>query len=123
MKGKEIFRQAQNYAFSYMDNVNERSVFPTDEALAGLKNFVEELPTSTGDSAEIVELLHRYGSPATVAQAGGRFFGFVDGGVIPAGLAERSAWPSRKHRCRFCHRIFYCHPLRTCRRAVSNFCQ
>lgn len=89
MKGKEIFRQAQNYAFSYMDNVNERSVFPTDEALGGLKNFVEELPASTGDPAEIVELLHRYGSPATVAQTGGRFFGFVDGGVIPAGLAAR----------------------------------
>jgi glutamate/tyrosine decarboxylase-like PLP-dependent enzyme len=37
----------------------------------------------------------RYGSPATVANSGGRYFGFVNGGCVPAALAAAwlvSAW-------------------------------
>jgi glutamate/tyrosine decarboxylase-like PLP-dependent enzyme len=37
-----------------------------------------------------LELLDRVGSPATVATAGGRFFGFVLGGALPASVA--AAW-------------------------------
>jgi glutamate/tyrosine decarboxylase-like PLP-dependent enzyme len=40
-------------------------------------------------AAEILKLLDDYGSPATVAQAGGRYFGFVCGSSIPAALAAR----------------------------------
>jgi glutamate/tyrosine decarboxylase-like PLP-dependent enzyme len=39
--------------------------------------------------------LHEYGSPATVAKNNGRFFGFVNGGCLPAALAASwmvSAW-------------------------------
>jgi glutamate/tyrosine decarboxylase-like PLP-dependent enzyme len=39
--------------------------------------------------------LHEYGSPATVAKTAGRFFGFVNGGCLPAALAASwlvSAW-------------------------------
>ena len=89
MEQKDIFRQAQKYAFDYADNVLERSVFPTPDAIADLDKFVEELPESSGNAAEMLEQLNKYGTPASVAQTGGRYFGFVNGGVIPASLAAR----------------------------------
>jgi aromatic-L-amino-acid decarboxylase len=42
-----------------------------------------------------VEWLDRLGSPATVTTSGGRFFGFVNGGALPASVAASwmvSAW-------------------------------
>lgn len=89
MEQKDIFRQAQKYAFDYADNVLERNVYPMPDAIADLDKFLEELPESTGNAAEVLEQLNQYGSPASVAQTGGRYFGFVNGGVIPASLAAR----------------------------------
>ena len=54
-----------------------------------LERFDEDLPDAGSDAADIVRMLSDYGSPATVSQIGGRYFGFVNGGVVPAGLAAR----------------------------------
>jgi glutamate/tyrosine decarboxylase-like PLP-dependent enzyme len=89
MKDKEIFEQAQGYAFDYADQTQERNVFPTDEAIKNLEAFVEDMPEVTGDASDILAHLHKYGSPATVSQIGGRYFGFVNGGVLPVSLAAR----------------------------------
>lgn len=89
MKEKEIFKQAQKHAFDYADTIVERTVYPTSEAIADLDRFDEELPETTGNAVEVLELLNQYGTPASVAQTGGRYFGFVNGGVIPASLAVR----------------------------------
>jgi len=89
MEIKEIFKQVQTYAFDYADKVCERNVFPTDDAITDLNKFAEALPQSTGEASEILSFLNQYGAPATVAQTGGRYFGFVDGGVIPTSLAAR----------------------------------
>jgi glutamate/tyrosine decarboxylase-like PLP-dependent enzyme len=46
-------------------------------------------------AAEVLEELDAIGSPATVASAGGRYFGFVIGGSLPAALAANilaAAW-------------------------------
>ncbi len=86
---KEIFEQAKRYAYEYMDDVGARRVFPSDEALASLKVFDEALSDHGAESAEILRLLHEYGAPATVAQTGGRYFGFVCGGAVPAALAAK----------------------------------
>jgi glutamate/tyrosine decarboxylase-like PLP-dependent enzyme len=43
----------------------------------------------------VVRLLAEHGSPATMAQGGGRFFGFVNGGCLPAAMGAAwlvSAW-------------------------------
>jgi len=89
MEQKDIFKQAQQYAFDYADTVRERNVYPTAEAIATLDKYIEELPESTGNATELLDCLHYYGSPATVAQTGGRYFGFVNGGVLPVSLAVR----------------------------------
>jgi len=89
MKHKGIFEQVQNYALAYADTVYGRNVFPNDDAVADLDKFTEVLPRSTGEATAILKFLNQYGSPATVAQTGGRYFGFVDGGVLPVSLAAR----------------------------------
>jgi len=89
LAAKAIFRQVQEAAHEYLDQVVTRNVFPTETALADLDRFTEELPDPPGDAAAILAQLHRYGAPATVAQTGGRYFGFVNGGVLPVTLAAR----------------------------------
>ena len=89
IKQKAIFRQAQTYAYAYIDNAFERNVFPSEAVIRDLEKFNEAMPDDSGDSSQILELLHRCGSPATVAQIGGRYFGFVNGGAVPVSLAAR----------------------------------
>ena len=84
-----LFEQVKSYAFDYMDNAYERAVFPTDDAINRLDVFDEPLPEKPCDPSEILRLLHEYGSPATVAQTGGRYFGFVNGNAIPAAVAAK----------------------------------
>ena len=89
IKDKTIFNRAQEYAFDYADKILNRVVYPSDEALENLNIFDEDFPELTGCAEKILKLLHDYGSPATVAQTGGRYFGLVNGGIIPAALASR----------------------------------
>ena len=89
MQSKEAFEAAREAAFAYADNAPARNVFPTDDAIAALANFEQALPAEPGDAREIVNMLDRFGSPATVSQIAGRYFGLVNGGVVPAALAVR----------------------------------
>jgi len=89
MEEKIIFEQAKTYAFDYVDKAFERNVYPTNEAIKHLDQFIEDLPNSSSNYLSILKQLHQYGSPATVSQIGGRYFGLVNGGVIPASLATR----------------------------------
>lgn len=89
LQGRELFEQAKSHAYAYMDGVYDRHVFPTDEAIANLSVFDEPLPTEPANPSEILQLLHEHGSPATVTQTGGRYFGFVTGSSVPAALAAR----------------------------------
>ena len=89
MESKDIFEQAKGYAFDYADKALERNVFPSDDAIQNLNQFVEDMPDITGDAADILKQLHAQGSPASVSQIGGRYFGLVNGGVVPAALAAR----------------------------------
>jgi glutamate/tyrosine decarboxylase-like PLP-dependent enzyme len=86
---KAIFDQAVRYAYDYMDTVAGRNVFPSEEALNRLAELDEPLPDRPQDVSQILRTLHQIGSPATVAQTGGRYFGFVNGNIIPGSLAAR----------------------------------
>lgn len=84
-----LMEQAHEYALAYMESVQDRQIFPNQKAVEGLQAFDEDLPEMPGNPHAILELLHEKGSPATVAQTGGRYFGFVNGGVAPVALAAK----------------------------------
>lgn len=84
-----LLQQAHGYAQAYMDTVQERGVFPLPEAIEGLEAFDEDLADLPADPHALLRLLHEKGSPATLAQTGGRYFGFVNGGIAPAALAAK----------------------------------
>lgn len=83
-------------AARYLDGLDQRAVAPSSGALEGLRALADESLPERGLSAEsVLAALDDVGSPATVASAGGRFFGFVVGGSLPAALAANwlaSAW-------------------------------
>ncbi|HVT39938.1 MAG TPA: pyridoxal-dependent decarboxylase [Gemmatimonadaceae bacterium] len=79
----------------YLDRIGERRVAPSQDALAGLKAFDVPLQDSPISAEQVVEELDRIGSPATMAIAGPRFFGFVNSSALPAALAANwlsTAW-------------------------------
>ena len=87
---REAFELAYTQGMAYLDGLSGRHVFPTDQALADLSVFDEDLPVEPTGATEVVEMLARFGAPATTAQLGGRYFGFVTGGATPAGLAAKT---------------------------------
>ena len=92
---KTLLDQARHYVYEYIDAVDQRTVFPDAAAIRNLDRFDEPLPEHPQSGAGTLEMLNTYGAPATVAQTGGRYFGFVNGGVVPAALAARwmaDAW-------------------------------
>lgn len=90
MRDKNLFSKALEFGFQYLSKVFDRNVYPTQDALDNLQRFDEDLPQAPSQAASVIDQLHAYGSPATIAQVGGRYFGFVDGSAIPAGLAAKA---------------------------------
>jgi glutamate/tyrosine decarboxylase-like PLP-dependent enzyme len=79
----------------YLDDVAQRRVFPAPAALQGLEGFAIALQDEPLAAADVLAELDRIGSPATVASAGGRYFGFVTGATLPAARAANmlaAAW-------------------------------
>ena len=84
---EQALRAAAEHAISYACDIRSRRVVPTAAAIAGLRDFARALPESPAAPRDVIEQLDRCGSPATVATTGGRYFGFVNGGAVPASMA------------------------------------
>ncbi len=89
MQSKNLFRKAKNHAFDYLEGAFDRNIFPTETALKNLEKFEEPMPQEAGNGEAIIDLLHEYGTPATVPY-NGRYFGFVNGSMIPTSLAAKN---------------------------------
>jgi glutamate/tyrosine decarboxylase-like PLP-dependent enzyme len=92
---EHLLKSTAERALRYRQSLTERNVAPTPEAIQNLSRLDEPLPESPTDDQTVIALLDEIGSPATMASAGGRFFGFVVGSSLPATIAANwlaGAW-------------------------------
>ena len=90
-----LLASAAERAIRYLEQLPSRRVAPPPRALAGLAALDTAMPEAPAEAQEVLELLDSVASPATMAMAGPRFFGFVIGGSLPAALAANwlaGAW-------------------------------
>ncbi len=86
---------AAQRAAAYVEMIRNRRVVPTPQALARLEEFSEPLSEIGTPPEAVLALLDEIGSPATMATTGGRYFGFIIGGSLPAAMAANilaAAW-------------------------------
>jgi glutamate/tyrosine decarboxylase-like PLP-dependent enzyme len=90
-----LLEDAAHRAAQYLNSLPHRPVAPTAAAVAGLTALDLPLPVEPTDPRRVLALLDEVVTPATMAMAGPRFFGFVIGGALPVTLAANwlaGAW-------------------------------
>lgn len=95
-----LLEDAATRGMRYLEMLPERDAWPSDAALAGLERFVEPLQDPALPAEAVLAALDEFGSPATVANAGPRYFGYVVGGALPVTVAASwlaAAWDQNAH--------------------------
>lgn len=90
-----LLQDAAARASRYLAGLADRGVAPTPHAVQALAGFGQPLPRTPQPAEAVLAQLDALGSPATMAMAGPRFFGFVIGGALPVALAANwlaTAW-------------------------------
>ena len=83
----DLLRQTLDAALAHLATLGERRPFPAPAAVRALAGFDEPWPEEKTAPAAAIAQLAALGSPAATAMNGGRYFGFVMGGCLPATLA------------------------------------
>jgi glutamate/tyrosine decarboxylase-like PLP-dependent enzyme len=92
---RPLLEDAAHRAADYLACLPERRVAPAAEAVRRLAALDVPLQEEPRDPQQVLAELDELVSPATMATAGPRFFGFVIGGSLPAALAANwlaGAW-------------------------------
>jgi len=92
---RELLESTAERAISYLEGLEERRVAPPAEAVAKLAILDQPLNENPTPPEQVINRLDEICSPATMAMAGPRFFGFVIGGALPVTLAANwlaGAW-------------------------------
>jgi glutamate/tyrosine decarboxylase-like PLP-dependent enzyme len=90
-----MLRDATERSLRFLNGVAERRAFPTPKQIQELDALAGPLPELGTDPLEVLRRLDEAGASATVTSTGGRYFGFVIGGALPAALAANwlaGAW-------------------------------
>src|SRR5919112_337570 len=92
---RSLLNDATAHAAVFLEELPVRRVAPTASAEALRGELGGPLPDSPRDPRQVIADLARAAEPGLMATPGGRFFGFVIGGSLPAALAAdwlTSAW-------------------------------
>jgi glutamate/tyrosine decarboxylase-like PLP-dependent enzyme len=92
---RPLLDDAATYAAEFLERLPERTVAPTATAEELRKELGGPLPDNPRQPQLVVADLAKAADPGLMATPGGRFFGFVIGGSLPAALATdwlTSAW-------------------------------
>lgn len=92
---RPLYEETSRRAIEYIESLKTRPVAPTDAAVRDTEAFDHDLGEGPTDPLDVLRQLDEIGSPATIAMAGPRFFGFVIGGALPVTVASNwlsTAW-------------------------------
>jgi glutamate/tyrosine decarboxylase-like PLP-dependent enzyme len=92
---RPLLRHTADLAADFLASVDERPVFPQATAEEMLERLGGPLPGGPSDPEDVIDQLVTAVEPGLVAIPSGRYFGFVNGGELPAALAAdwlTSAW-------------------------------
>jgi glutamate/tyrosine decarboxylase-like PLP-dependent enzyme len=92
---RELLELTAGIAADFYESLPERAVFPAVDADELRNAFGGPLPEAPTDPRTVITELAAAADPGLIAEAGGRYFGFVIGGAVPASLAAdwlSSAW-------------------------------
>jgi len=92
---RELLSRTAELAADFLDTLDKRPVWPL-ASMEELRHILGgSLPDEPTDPARVIEELAQDVEPGITAIPGGRYFGFVTGGTLPAALAAdwlTSAW-------------------------------
>ena len=93
---RKLLAEAATRGADYLESLDTRPVYPREADIDRLRAALAGgMPDGPTPDAEVLKFLDEHGTPATVATAGGRYFGFVTGGALPASVAAHclaTAW-------------------------------
>jgi len=94
-KRSQLLEEAARLSNDYLDSLSSRKVSPSQVEIDELKKLSSIFQEEPVDAEQVINLLADVGSTTTIANAGGRYFGFVIGGSHPVAVAANwlaSAW-------------------------------
>lgn len=92
---KAALERAQAHASRWLESLDERRVGPAADFATVHAALDAPLPETGDDAASVIDALAAGAAPGLVASTGPRYFGFVNGGSLPAALAANwlvDAW-------------------------------